>query len=334
MKTKSIDAIAKAVLYEGYMLYPYRPSSVKNRQRFNFGVLYPRAYSEAQSGSDAWSNQTECLVEGSSLTAIEIKIQFLKLVARATDSQPSNGNAQTPASWQEAIECDVAVPISTLGTLVSEPIVWPFSFPAQRDVEVLPDGSGVAAGPVVRSQEFVQGTVRITTELVNNELYKVTVVVENLTATDDSEDSRDQALMRSLVSAHTLLGVTDGRFVSLLDPPEELAEIAASCRNVGTWPVLVGAAGDRDTMLSSPIILYDYPQIAPESPGDLFDGTEIDEILALRIMTMTDAEKHEMRHADERARKMLERTETLPMEHLMKLHGTLRELRSVDEETP
>ena len=65
MNTKSIDAIANAVLYEGYMLYPYRPSSVKNRQRFNFGVLYPRSYSEAQAGSDAWSKQTECLVEGS-----------------------------------------------------------------------------------------------------------------------------------------------------------------------------------------------------------------------------------------------------------------------------
>jgi hypothetical protein len=328
MNTKSIDAIANAVLYEGYMLYPYRPSSIKNRQRFNFGVLYPRAYSEAQSGCDAWSNQTECLVEGSSPTAIEIKLRFLKLVARSTDSQPSNGNVQTSASWQEAIECDVTVPVNTLSAIASKPISWPFSFPARRDEEDSPEGH------VVRSQEFVEGTVRITAELVKNDLYKVTIVVENLIAMDDREELRDQALMRSLVSAHTLLGVTGGRFASLLDPPAELVQVAASCHNVGTWPVLVGAEGNRDTMLSSPIILYDYPQIAPESPGDLFDGTEIDEILALRIMTMTDAEKHEMRHADERARKMLERTETLPMEHLMKLHGTLRELRSVDEETP
>jgi hypothetical protein len=323
MNTKSIDAIANAVLYEGYMLYPYRPSSVKNRQRFNFGVLYPRAYSEAQSGSDAWSNQTECLVEGSSLTAIEIKVRFLKLVARATDSQVS-------ASWQEAIECDIEVPISLLGTLVCEPISWPFSFPARGDVEVVPDESG----QVVRTQELIRGMVRITAEQVKNELFKITVLIENLAGFEGDEESRDQALMRSLVSTHTLFGVTDGCFVSLLDPPKELAEAAATCRNIGTWPVLVGTEGDRDTMLSSPIILYDYPQIAPESPGDLFDGTEIDEILALRIMTMTDAEKHEMRHADERARNLLERTETLPMEHLIKLHGTLRELRSVEEETP
>jgi hydrogenase maturation protease len=87
-------------------------------------------------------------------------------------------------------------------------------------------------------------------------------------------------------------------------------------------------------MLSSPIILYDYPQVAPESPGDLFDGGEIDEILSLRIMTMTDEEKQEMRDSDERTRKILERTENLPEEQLMKLHGALRGLRNARGETP
>jgi hypothetical protein len=125
--------------------------------------------------------------------------------------------------------------------------------------------------------------------------------------------------------------VENGQFVSLLDPPENLKELAASCQQIGVWPVLVGNEGARDTMLASPIILYDYPQIAPESPGDLFDGTEIDEILALRILTMTDGEKQEMRQTDERSRKMLERTENLPLKDLMKLHGTLRELRPSPE---
>jgi hydrogenase maturation protease len=166
-----------------------------------------------------------------------------------------------------------------------------------------------------------------------DQLLKVQVRVNNLTPFD-GHTSRDEALAQSLVSAHVLLGVADGQFVSLLEPPENLNELASSCQNVGAWPVLVGNAGERDTMLASPIILYDYPQIAPESPGDLFDGTEIDEILALRILTMTEDEKREMRSTDDRARKMLERTESLPMEHLMKLHGTLRELRSLKEETP
>jgi hydrogenase maturation protease len=84
-------------------------------------------------------------------------------------------------------------------------------------------------------------------------------------------------------------------------------------------------------MLSSPIILYDYPQVAPESAGDLFDSTEIDEILTLRILTLTDEEKREMRSVDERARAILERTETLPAEQLMKLHGAVRGLRPLKD---
>jgi hydrogenase maturation protease len=75
--------------------------------------------------------------------------------------------------------------------------------------------------------------------------------------------------------------------------------------------------------------LYDYPQIAPESAGDLFDGTEIDEILSLRILTLTDAEKDEMRQSDLRTRQILERTENMPAEQFMKLHGVLRSLRPI-----
>ncbi len=138
--------------------------------------------------------------------------------------------------------------------------------------------------------------------------------------------NRDE-MLRSLVSAHTILRLTGGAFVSSIDPPEQLRAAASECRNIGAWPVLAGEEGQRDTVLSAPIILYDYPQIAPESPGDLFDGTEIDEILALRILTLTDAEKLEVRNGDERARLILERTEMLPPEHFQKLHGALRGLR-------
>jgi hydrogenase maturation protease len=78
-------------------------------------------------------------------------------------------------------------------------------------------------------------------------------------------------------------------------------------------------------MLVSPIILYDYPAVAPESPGDLFDGAEIDEILSLRILTMTDAEKREARETDPRARALLDRTEALSAADLMRMHGAVRE---------
>jgi hypothetical protein len=356
MNTKLIDAIAKAVLYEGYMLYPYRPSSVKNRQRFNFGVLYPRPYSEAQAGTDAWSMQTESLVHTASSLAIEVRVRFLKLVARSehafvepghaegtqvVGTAPSFESSRVSVPWQEAIECEVCVPACNLDALATSPLQWQFVFSAKEETELLRDASGAIAKVIDRKQESVQGIIEIKAERAADEIFKVQVVVKNLTPFHEAqldrlttgEINRNSALMRSLVSAHTLLGVLNGQFVSSLEPPEDLKGLATSCQNIGTWPVLVGAEGERDTILSSPIILYDYPQIAPESPGDLFDGTEIDEILALRIMTMTDDEKREMRNTDDRARKILERTEALPFEHWAKLHGTIRELHSSDEET-
>ncbi len=120
-----------------------------------------------------------------------------------------------------------------------------------------------------------------------------------------------------------------GEFLSLLEYPENLAGLVAQCENLGTWPVLVGDSAD--TMLSSPIILYDHPQIAPESAGNLFDSTEIDEILSLRILTLSDQEKREVRESDDRARAILERTENMPQEQWMKLHGALRGLTHIEE---
>jgi hypothetical protein len=134
-----------------------------------------------------------------------------------------------------------------------------------------------------------------------------------------------------MLSTHTLLGVHGGEFISLLDPPENCRAAAAACRNIGTWPVLAGSEGDRHTMLSSPIILYDYPQIAPESHGDFFDGTEIDEMLTLRVLTLSDEEKREVRTGTERGRQILERTETLPPEQVAKLHGAIRGLRNASK---
>jgi hydrogenase maturation protease len=128
--------------------------------------------------------------------------------------------------------------------------------------------------------------------------------------------------------------VQGGTFVSLLEPPPEYQEAAGRCENVKTWPVLAGEPGDRHTLLSSPIILYDYPQVSPQSPGNLFDGTEIDELLTLSILTLTDEEKQEMRESDARAREILERTESLTPEQLMQLHGAIRSLQPLSGEEP
>jgi hydrogenase maturation protease len=348
MNLDLVEKIASAVLYEGYMLYPYRPSSVKNRQRFNFGALVPKAYSFAQGGTEACSMQTECLVRGKESSTLEVRIRFLHLVSREVgrfetplpeyredapfeivESLEVDGRLLQP--WQEAVERETGAPGRSLGELASaSPKRFEFGFPSKREIEPIGDASGQVVGILLRTQEFLSGIVEASAEPLSDGLFKITVRLSNRTPFADwGRKSRDEALMRSLVSTHAILGVRGGEFVSLLDPPAELREAAAGCRNVGTWPVLVGEEGERDLMLSSPIILYDYPQIAPESAGDLFDATEIDEILTLRILTLTEEEKREMRAGDARARQILERTEALPEEQMRKLHGAVRGLRRV-----
>jgi len=349
-----VDQIAKAVLYEGYMLYPYRPSSVKNQQRWNFGVLCPRSYSEAQNGGEAWTMQTECLVEGSSLTGLEIRVRFLQLVARSVgqlmipvnqlsaheipefrpmEKLAVNGRIHQP--WQEAVEREVIMPVCNLEALGHSPKTQALSFSAETQCEHLRETTGLIVGLLVRKQNALCGEIEVTGSRTNDGAFKVSVRIRNATPFEITKQTgREEVLLSSLISTHTVLGVQDGRFVSLFSPPDQFAEAVAGCQNVGTWPVLVGEEGQSDTILSSPIILYDYPQIAPESAGDLFDGTEIDEILSLRIMTLTDDEKREMGQSDERARQMLERTESMPVEQLKKLHGVLRGLRPLKERTP
>ena len=295
MSDTVVDDIANAVLYEGYLLYPYRASAVKNRQRWNFGVLYPEGHGES-------SMQTEVLVQAANDAYLMARVRFLHLLAR-------------DESWQEAIEREIVLPSIRL---TGAPLRQTFAFPAGSETD----------GGVVRRREVVEGAVEVqVTDATQHGLFKVRIRILNETSFGPTDANRDDILLRSMVSTHTILTVGDGEFVSLLDPPEELREMASTCRNVGTWPVLVGNEGQSDAMLSSPIILYDYPQIAPESPGALFDGTEIDEILTLRIMTLTDEEKHEMSQADERAREILERTESMRAEQLMKMHGVLRGLK-------
>ena len=243
-----------------------------------------------------------------------------------------NGRVYQP--WQEAVEREVMLPVYNLEALGYRLVPDAFVFPAEKQFEYLRDSSGQIVGVIVRERKPLSGAVEIMVQQVADGLLKVSVRIRNTTPFEATQEtSRDDALLSSMASTHTVLGVQDGRFVSLLAPPDALSELAASCKNVGTWPVLVGEEGQCDTLLSSPIILYDYPKIAPESAGDLFDGTEIDEILSLRIMTLTDDEKREMSQSDERARAMLERTETMPVEQLMKLHGVLRGLRPLKEET-
>ncbi len=343
MNSPLLEKIVNAVLYEGYILYPYRASSKKNRQRFTFGRVYPEEYSIAQKGAEPCSMQTEVLVRAKSPEcALEISVRFLHPMAREVgvlvepvaelprSSEPEFRlvNEQLIGdklcqSWQESVERVVELPPLVLRH--ASPRSTEFHFDSSRDLEPIREGEKVAA-VFIRRQEALFGSVEIAATAIDEQVSRVTIRISNKTPVPSAKlEDQDAVVMRTFASTHTVLHVRGGEFISLLEPPPDYTAAAAACRNVNTWPVLVGAAkNETDTMLSSPIILYDYPQIAPESAGDLFDGGEIDEILTLRIMTMTDEEKREMRSGDEHARRILERTEMLPEDHLLKMHGAMR----------
>jgi hydrogenase maturation protease len=350
MNVGLVEQIAGAVLYEGYILYPYRPS-VKNRQRWTFGGLLPDCWCQEHPGSDSASIQTECLVEGSLDTTLEVQVRFLRLINRTVgectppladwplDTEPAfrkvdslQVNSKRYQAWQEARQRVIDVRQARVQDWSGRAHEHPFRFGVERDLEPLRQDSGEVVGVLVRELWPLAGVIECRVRPVEEGLYKLTVRVRNQTNMHHvNHASRDSAVMQSLASTHVVLGVRDGQFVSLIDPPERYRPYAVTCQNVGNWPVLVGQEGNRDTMLASPIILYDYPQIAPESPGDLFDGTEIDEILTLRILTLTQEEKEQAAAVDERARDLLQRTEALAREQLLGLHGTIRGLRPLPE---
>jgi hypothetical protein len=308
-----VRAIADAVLYEGYVLWPYRRSALKNHRRWTFGCVLPRAWS-AEHPDDPWRMRSQCLLEGPPDAQVDVTVRFLHVVWRQAmrGGEPVDellAGGERHLTWEEATERELGP--------------GPVRIAAGEESEQLPGGA------VVRSWRALEGAVDIASEELRPGLRRLTVTIANTTPWEGTE--RHDALRSAMCSTHTVLRARGGgAFVSLTDPPEELREEAAACANEHTWPVLAGPPGERDVLLSSPIILEDHPRVAPESPGDLFDGGEIDALLTLNILAMTDAEKDEMRASDPRVRAILERTEGLSAEQMARLReGAVREFREV-----
>jgi hypothetical protein len=286
--TDPVRAIADAVLFEGYVLWPYRRSALKNQRRWTFGGVYPEAHARVHP-DDRCVMRTDCLIEGE--PDVEVTVRFLHVVRRDAEE------GADLVAWDEATERELGP--------------GPIDIPAGRERD----------GAIVRSWEALAGAVDVRSEPAAPGVARVTVEVVNRTPWEGAD--REEALRRTFCSTHAILRTRAGAFVSLTDPPAHLREAAAACRNEGVWPVLVGEPSARDTVLASPVILEDHPRIAPESQGDLFDGGEIDQMLVLNILALTDEEREEMRAADPRTREILERTEALTPEQLMRLHGRL-----------
>ncbi|MCU1233759.1 MAG: hypothetical protein JWP63_1726, partial [Candidatus Solibacter sp.] len=106
--------IADAVLYEGYVLYPYRASSVKNRFRWQFGIVAPRAWSDE--GGEPWQMRTECLIEPQESTAVEITIRFLQVEEQA---------GPDGAPWETGVERKIQLGTLAIADLLGSPKIFP-----------------------------------------------------------------------------------------------------------------------------------------------------------------------------------------------------------------
>jgi hypothetical protein len=313
--------IADAVLFEGYILYPYRASALKNRQRWTFGGLFPRDYD----GDEPSSMQTEILVNAVDEGKLDLTLRFLHTQRRqildangdGVDVLDVGGNQYV--AWDEAVVREVTASELALKSLSLHPETLSFSVPAEGSIEPLAD----AQGAIQRSCQALQGIIKISAIPVEGSVLRVRVTAENSTPLRLGL-SRAEAQHYAFLSTHTIVGAHECAFVSLLDPPEPLAAAAAGCQNLGTWPVLAGKEPATDIILSSPIILYDYPKVAPESKSQFFDATEIDEMLTLRVLTLTDEERREMAATDPGARAILEQCQALSRDQLFNLHGALR----------
>jgi hypothetical protein len=324
-----VRTVADAVLYEGYLLYPYRASSHKNQSRWQFGVLGPPSASPESFGEDP-GMAMQCLLAAPAGTpaSVTIHLRFLQLQVREVQRRDEDGG-HTPVgsltvdgvsvlSWDEAVEREISLPAQTL----ADPYDVLHTVPGGEDVEPLMDAHGTRVGRIVRRREPLTARIR-TGATVDDGFVRLTVSVDNEHA--ETAAGKDAAIRASLIGSHLILRSHGARFVSLLDPPDEAAAAAARCRQRRCWPVLAGVKGSTDTVLGAPIILYDHPEVAEQSPGALFDSTEIDEILTLRVMTMTEEEKAEARATDPRAREIIDRCDRMSAADLQQLHGLLRD---------
>jgi hypothetical protein len=336
--TRAAVQIADAVLYEGYVLYPYRASAPKNRLRWQVGLVAPRSFADA-AGSDPWFTQTECLADAPPAAELTLRVRCLHLQQRTVEERLSDREdewrpvdrlvveGQPLVAWDEAVPCEFVLERLRLDGTEPERR-WTWDLGAAETVDLVHDGAGTLAARIRRRRLPLVSVVSVGIARCES-LLKIRIRVENITAcAATSLAERDEAVRQSLAGTHVIMAMDGGAFVSLLDPPDTASALAASCVNTHTFPVLAGPTGSRQVMLSSPIILYDYPAVAPESQGDLCDGTEIDELLTLRVRTLTEDEKREARATDARAAQIVDRCDAASPEALAQLHGTCRSLES------
>jgi hydrogenase maturation protease len=338
LNTESIlENLTKTLLYEGYALYPYHRSAAKNQKPIPFGVVFPKLYNDYNQYAHS-KMQTECIVTGSYDLALSITIRFLHLkkielfqrVASDENYIPAYdltiGNKFYQTGWQ-TIERKISTGDLLISDLIKQKKLIPFEFDKTCNTEYLPDEEKIVTAKQIDTVSEINGIVNIGAAPVENiqNAFKVTVTITNNTAIEKAESTtRDEALSQSFLSTHTILQSPNGEFISHQNPGINWKTIIEQCENISAWPILIDEG--NTTLLASPIVLYDYPKINPQSPGDLFDSTEIEEALLLHVAVLSDEEKKRIAQTDEKLKAMLEKVHNVTPEDLINFHSGLKHI--------
>ncbi len=292
MTTSGVDELISTLLYEGYALYPYTPGASKNSTPTPFGIVYPPTYAESQPAAFSML-RLECVLQGGPDAKVTGSVRFL----------------QAAGERHKGVERRLDPGSPTLAELAREPVDLEFEYEPEDAEEAPP----------------LKGRVRMRAELLGPELARVKICVHNdsvVGPTAEDEPTRAEALRRSLLSVHPMLEVEGARFASPLERDGDAGEAVEACECVNTFPVLVGE-GDV-AVLGATIMLPDHPELAPESLGNLFDNTEIEEALLLHVQVLTDDERKGIEeHQDPAVREMLERADKVTNDEMLELHGEL-----------
>ncbi|KAB2371864.1 hypothetical protein [Actinomadura montaniterrae] len=282
----AVRAIADTILYEGHLLWPYRASAARHGKRWTIGGVHPKE--EAERSGGRWTVSAEFLLEDGPESTVEFTLRFLQTVHR----QMMDGDAPVPElkvgpgtyrTRQEAREREITSGRLPVERLLRSPVRVPVAIAAGLDEKPV---EGKARNPVegtvgrpariVRTWDRVTGTVVLSAERAAPGAVRLRAVLVNTGAAAD----RDEAARSAMLCAHLVADASGGAFVSPADPPPRLAGAAAACHSDGLWPVLAGPPGGHGTVLAAPIVLYDWPQVAPQTPDDLFGGAGLDRLLA------------------------------------------------------
>ena len=300
MSVKGVDELVSSLLYEGYALYPYTPGAAKNATPTPFGIVYPPDYAETQPAAFSML-RLECVLRGGPEAKLTGSVRFL----------------QAAGERHKGVERRLDPGTATLAELAREPLDLEYSFEAEDADDAPP----------------LRGRVRMRADLLGPELARVKLCVHNdseVGPTEGDEPTRAEGLRRSLLSTHPMLEVEDGEFVSPLERDGEEGEAVEASEAVNTFPVLVG---DGDVaVLGAAIMLPDHPELAPESLGNLFDNTEIEEALLLHVQTLSDEEREGIAEQDPAVQEMIERADKVSNDEMMSLHGRLTYKEPDDDE--